>query len=55
MNEDCQMCGNSSEKCVCPTCPVCLTAGDETCYPRHGMVITQEQRDSMARAVESMK
>ena len=49
----CEICGNSTDDCICPECPVCECQGEPLCYAtpddaRHAMYRTQEQEDSLA-------
>lgn len=45
----CDVCGNVSDDCVCPECPVCGTPGDPECYTNHGMERTEEQISAAIR------
>lgn len=46
----CQVCGEMPDSCICPECPICGAQGDLACYKEHGMVMTQQQIDSLAAA-----
>jgi hypothetical protein len=42
----CDICGKDVDHCICPECPVCGAIGDPVCYDLHGLVQTQEQKES---------
>lgn len=50
----CEVCGNPSDDCVCPECPVCGEWGNESCYhdapsPNgHNQIRTREQIETLA-------
>jgi hypothetical protein len=63
----CAVCGNFSDSCICPECPVCGSQGDPACYDdtkgdpeepdfylqeSHGLVRSAEQIESL-RAAEA--
>ena len=45
----CEVCGQWTDDCICPECPVCQSVGDPACYmvaggdDRHGLDRTPEQ------------
>jgi len=43
----CDVCGNPSDSCICPECPICGANGDPKCYEEHGMIRSEEQVVSM--------
>jgi len=43
----CECCGKGIDDCICPTCPTCGLIGDPNCYREHGLVMSQEQIDSL--------
>lgn len=45
----CDVCGLSVDDCICPECPVCGEYGDPRCYENHGLVLSDEQRQSKER------
>ena len=34
----CEVCGMSTDDCICPECPVCGIVGDPKCYKEHGLI-----------------
>ena len=40
----CAVCGEFADNCICPDCPRCGCQGDPSCYERHGMTRSAEQR-----------
>jgi hypothetical protein len=46
----CEVCGLDIDHCICPECPECGEVGDPSCYGRHGLVLSDEQRASKERA-----
>lgn len=44
----CAVCGLGDD-CICPECPQCGSQGDPYCYKDHGMILSQEQIDSLAK------
>ncbi|MDD3029845.1 MAG: hypothetical protein PHS57_06170 [Alphaproteobacteria bacterium] len=46
----CDVCGLSVDDCICPECPECGEQGDPICYEQHGLVLSDEQRESKKRA-----
>lgn len=47
-DEPCEVCGEFSDDCICPECPVCGYHGDPACYPAHGLHRTDEQKWNFA-------
>lgn len=45
----CEVCGGTPSKCVCPECPICGDIGNPACYEAHGLERTEEQIDSAIR------
>ncbi len=43
----CSICGLAIDDCICPTCSVCGSVGDPSCYENHGLVRSQAQIDSL--------
>ena len=46
----CEVCGKMPDACICPECPECGQFGNPECYTKHGLVMTQEQIDSLGAA-----
>ena len=44
----CAVCGDDVGDCTCPECPKCGSFGDPDCYTKHGLVLTPEQKFSLA-------
>ena len=44
----CLVCGKPIDECICAECPECEEQGNPECYKSHGMVMTDEQKESMA-------
>lgn len=57
LNEDtyCEVCGYHVDDCICQECLVCGCYGDPRCYEEHGMVLTDEQREALAAAEDSLR
>lgn len=50
----CAVCGNMPDhSCICPECPSCGATGDTVCYESHGLVRSDAQRASLAKAEAS--
>jgi hypoxanthine-guanine phosphoribosyltransferase len=49
------MCGKDVDNCICPECPVCEAIGDPLCYEKHGLIQTEEQKESLAKYEQFMK
>jgi hypothetical protein len=47
----CDVCGKSVDDCICPECPVCHSNGDPDCYVKHGLEKSDEQVESLAKAL----
>ena len=51
----CEVCGLPVDDCICPECPECGCQGDPECYDKHGLVLTEEQKASKAKADKEAK
>ena len=41
---DCEVCGEPTDNCICPECPVCEDIGNPDCYVNHGLKRTEVQK-----------
>jgi len=51
----CEVCGLDPFRCICPECPECSVHGDPNCYKEHGLVLTEEQRQSRQKYEANME
>jgi len=49
MEYPCEICGNYIDDCICPECPICGGVGDPNCYKKHGLIVSEEQKKSLAK------
>ena len=48
----CEVCGMMPDECFCPECPVCGEYGNPFCYREHGLTISKEQSESLAKHLQ---
>lgn len=50
----CEICGGNVDldECICPECPVCGVVGDYICYKKHGLVVSDEQKENKERLIK---
>ena len=46
----CEICGKSTDLCICPECTVCESQGEVKCYKEHGLKLSREQMVSRSEA-----
>jgi hypothetical protein len=44
--QPCEVCGQPSDSCICPECPVCGEQGNPKCYESHGLALSEKQIES---------
>ena len=45
-DEQCEVCDKHVNVCICQECPKCGIIGDPSCYLEHGLMESEEQRES---------
>jgi len=48
----CEVCGMALDDCFCPECPVCGEYGNPFCYREHGLTVSKEQSESLAKHLQ---